>query len=115
MELRTIFNKTYKDRDIKDIREGMEGMTKLEELKDGDYEAKPYLKLKSLGQVREIFRARTNMIEGFRANFKNRYTGTSLNCPGCQEIIDSQSHAMVCKAYEDIILTCRMILTLFSF
>ena len=102
MELRRIVNKACKDRDIKDIREGMEGMTKLEELKLGDYEAKPYLKLKSLGQVREIFRSRTNMVEGFRANYKNRYNGMSLNCPGCQETYDSQSHAMVCTAYEDL-------------
>ena len=55
-------------------------MSKLEELKLGDYEAKPYLKLKSLGQEREIVRTRTNMVEGFRANYKNRYNGKSLNC-----------------------------------
>ena len=52
MELRRIINKACKYRDIKDIREGMERMMKLEELKLGDYEAKPYLKMKSLGQVR---------------------------------------------------------------
>ena len=58
----------------------MEGMSKLEVLKLGDYEAKPYQKLKSLGQVREIFHTRTYMVEGFRANYKNRYNGKSLNC-----------------------------------
>ena len=52
IELRRIINKACKDRDIKDIREGMERMSKLEVLKLGDYEAKPYLKMKSLGQVR---------------------------------------------------------------
>ena len=50
MELRRILNKACKDRDIKDIMEGMEVMSKLEELKVGDYEAKLYLKLKSLSQ-----------------------------------------------------------------
>ena len=52
MELRRIINKACKDRDIKDIREGMDGMSKLDELKLANYEAKPYLKMKSLGQVR---------------------------------------------------------------
>ena len=43
------------------------------ELKNYDCKLKTYMKEKSLKQVRDTFRVRTNLVEGFRANFKNMY------------------------------------------
>ena len=51
-----------------DEQQKWEGMTKVAELRKGDFEAKLYLGNKSIGQVRDIFRARTNTVEG---NVKN--------------------------------------------
>ena len=45
-----------------DMLKGMEGKTKMEELKLGDCNTKPYMKLKSLKQVRDTFRARTHIV-----------------------------------------------------
>ena len=60
-----------KDKDKKDMAQEMQGKSKLEGLLE-DLEAKEYFKYKSLSKVQEIFRVRTQMLEGFKDNFKNR-------------------------------------------
>ena len=42
------------------------------------------------------------MVEGFKANFKNMYGGQDTDCDACKQDSDSQCHALVCKAYEDL-------------
>ena len=64
----------------------------------GDCNLKDYMKLKSLQEVRDIFHARTNMVEGFKGNFKNRYTDSTTNCEGCDQEVDDQVHAILFPA-----------------
>ena len=47
------------------------------------------MKEKSLKQVRDTFRVRTNLVEGFRANFKNIYERDILECQGCSVGMDT--------------------------
>ena len=101
-EWRRIVRTACLNKDTAEMMEGMEGKTKLEELKLGDCKIKPYMERKSLKQVRDIFRARTQMVEGFKANFKNMYRGKDIDCDGCRQAIDLQCHALVCPAYEDL-------------
>ena len=42
------------------------------------------------------------MVEGFKANFKNMYKGQETNCDACKQASDSQCHALVCTAYDDL-------------
>ena len=63
---------------------------------------KDYMKLKSLQVVRDIFRTRTNLVEGFKGNFKNRYKESTTNCEGCDQEVDDQAHAILCPAYDDL-------------
>ena len=63
---------------------------------------KPYMKEKSLKQVRDTFRVWTNLVDGFRANFKNMYVCDNLECQECGEEMDDQTHAMRCTAYTDL-------------
>ena len=56
-------------------------MTEVAKLRKGDFKAKLYLGNNSIGHVRDIFRARTNMVEEFKGNVKNKYknyTGSEL-------------------------------------
>ena len=79
------------------LKESMEGMTKMSELIKGDCRTKPYMDEKSLNQVRETFRTRTNMLEGFKGNFKNRYLGENTKCEGCNQELDTQGHVVDCE------------------
>ena len=74
---------------------------KTEKLKMEDCNLKDYMKLKSLQVVRDIFRTRTNLVEGFKGNFKNRYKESTTNCEGCDQEVDDQAHAILCPAYGD--------------
>ena len=75
---------------------------KTEKLKDEDCQRKNYMELKSLADVRSIFRVRTNMVEGFRGSFQNMHKNTSLNCVGCGLEVDYQAHSMECPSYDDL-------------
>ena len=75
---------------------------KLEKLKDEDCKLKKYMNLKSLKEVRDTFRMRTHIVEGFKGNFKNMFKHQSLNCEGCGMEVDTQAHAMECLAYADL-------------
>ena len=37
-------------------------------------------------------------------NIKNMYKGKDTECDGCRKEIDSQSHALVCPAYSDLMI-----------
>ena len=63
---------------------------------------KEYMKSKSLHVVRETFRARTQLVEGIKGNFKNLYRGNDLRCQGCRQEVDTQSHVLQCMEYEDL-------------
>ena len=82
------------------MKAGMKG--KLEKLKDEDCKLKDYMDLKSLKEVRDTFRMRTQLVEGFRGNFKNMFKQDSINCEGCGMEVDTQAHAMKCPAYADL-------------
>ena len=60
------------------------------------------MNFKSLADVRNTFRVRTNMVEGFRGSFKNMYRNTNLDCVGCGMEVVYQSHSMECPAYNDL-------------
>ena len=89
-------------KDEQEMKAGMVGMTKLEKLLKEDCKAKEYLGMKSLNDVRDIFRARTLMLEGFKGNHKNMYKGKDMQCEGCSMEVDTQSHVLVCEAYKDL-------------
>ena len=101
-EWKKVVRTACKNKDMAEMLEGLKGKTKYEELKMGDCEIKTYMGNKSLKQVRDIFRVRTHMVEGFKANFKNMYKGQDTNCDACRQASDSQCHALVCKAYDDL-------------
>ena len=54
---------------------------------------------KSLNDVRDKFRARTQLFEGEKGNFKNRYKDSSRRCQGCKSIEDNKLHVLVCEAF----------------
>ena len=59
---------------------------------------KNYLSKLSLEDARTILKIRTNMIE-VRANFKNKYT--DLNCPICNDEIETTNHLLSCQKYKN--------------
>ena len=67
-----------------------------------DCSVKPYFSSKSLHEVRETFKVRTQMTKGFRGNFQNMYKGGSTKCEGCEQVLDTQTHATECPAYSDL-------------
>ena len=84
------------------LKESMEGMSKMSELIKGDCRTKSYMDEKSVSQVSETFRTRTNMLEGFKGNFKNQYLDEKANCEGCNQVLDTQGHVVECEEYADI-------------
>ena len=97
---RSLVNKACKEFNDVRLKDDMKDMKKLEGIKSDNCNTKPYLASKSLNEVRSIFRARTNMTEGFKGNFKNMHN--DINCVGCQQVQDTQNHSMVCPAYTDL-------------
>ena len=58
--------------------------------------------LKSLKDVRDIFRVRSNMLEGIKGNHKNMHRDQDMKCGGCNMELDTQSHVLSCEAYRDL-------------
>ena len=85
------WNKTVsnacKAKDQEELKGEMKGKSKLENIMEEGVEAKQYMTLKPLNQVRDLFRMRTCMMKGFKANVKNMYQGEAK----CGEGKDSQS------------------------
>ena len=69
---------------------------------NSDCGLKDYMGKKVLKDVRDIFRARTQLLEGIKANHKNMYKGKDMRCEGCKQDIDTQSHVLVCNTYSDL-------------
>jgi hypothetical protein len=100
-ELRRIVGQACKSKDKEDMMKEMEGKSKVENLAAEGFEAKGYLQAKPISQARELFRIRTSMTKGFKANFSNQSNGDT-KCEGCGSNKDNESHAMVCTSYADL-------------
>ena len=85
-------------KDEKFMLEEIRSKSKLEEIKNEGVGIKPYMGLKPLNQVRDLFRIRTCMVKGFKANFGHK----EAVCEECGGKTDTQSHAMECPGYEDM-------------
>ena len=94
--------KACMQKDEQEMKAGMVGMTKLENLLKDDCKAKEYMGMKSLNDVRDILRAQTLMLEGIKGNHKNMYRDKDMQCGGCCMEVDTQSHVLVCEAYRDL-------------
>ena len=99
---RKLVDGACRELDEKEMKEGMAGKTKLERLANDDCLLKEYMNQKSLKDVRDTFRARTQLWEGIKGNFKNRFKNSDLQCQGCKSMEDSQLHVLVCGAYGDL-------------
>ena len=85
------------ERNEKDLKKDIVGKSKMTALAKEDCKAKGYLSTKSM--KRDIFRARIQMTAGFKGNFLNMYRGGNVNCAGCCQVQETQSHATECPAY----------------
>ena len=79
---KNLVEKACVQKDEQDMKAGMVGKTKLENLLKDDCKTKDKMGLKSLHDVRDIFRARTNMLEGIKGNHKNMYRDQDMKCGG---------------------------------
>ena len=91
---------------------------KYDELVNEPFERKSYLSELSLENARMRFRASCNLVQTVRTDFKRKYQGKSLACPGCsansiassgvnsrprsQSQPDSLPHILVCESYSDL-------------
>ena len=99
---RKVVDNACRIQDEVDMKGGMVGMTKMEKLMNDDCARKEYMGIKSLKDVRDTFRMRTQLIEGIKGNQKNKYRGGDMTCQGCKEQVDTQSHVLTCGSYEDL-------------
>ena len=60
------------------------------------------MKGNSLHVVRDTFRARTQLVEGIKGNYKNLHKGKDMRCQGCMLEVDTQSHVSQCIEYKDL-------------
>ena len=76
--------------------------TKMKRLVNDNCLLKEYMHQKSLKDVRDTFRARTQFVKGIKGNFKNRFRNSDIQYQGCKSVEDSQLHVLVCGAYGDL-------------
>ena len=95
-----LVEKAMRREDEKQLRESMEGRTKVQDLVSENLLLKDYFKEKSLTATREMFRIRTNMNE-LRGNFKNdkKFLSTGVLCVACGLMEEVNSHVMDCPFY----------------
>ena len=100
----------------KDLKENINKYKKLESIKHQDFTImQPYMKDKSIDKCRTQFRLRTEMLEGFKDNYRSKYRTVpkgqeeedpGLRCQDCQDkptqARDSQVHCLVCPAWEHL-------------
>jgi hypothetical protein len=88
-----------------EIKEQMQGLTKLENIMKEDLRfCQDYIKSKYLEDARLDFRLRTGMLDN-RANMGRRYSGKT--CPHCEAdredgAIESSQHWLTCEAYAEL-------------
>ena len=82
---------------------GGKPLKKLEGIKNEHVKVKDYFKSKNLEDVRVMFRIRTRMVE-LKANFKNNpaFRKEGWICDGCELEIETNSHVMNCRAYDQV-------------
>jgi hypothetical protein len=67
------------------------GFTKKEGLTNQDCKLKEYMKGKSLHDVRDTLRARTQLVEGNKWNYKNLHSRKDMRCQGYMLEVDTHS------------------------
>ena len=97
-----VVDSACRELDEKEMKEGMAGKTKMERLVNDNCLLKEYMNQKSLKDVRDTFRARIQLVEGIKGNFKNRFRNSDIQCQGCKSVEDSQLHVLVFRAYGDL-------------
>ena len=102
LSYKKLVERAFREKDEQDLTAVMVGKTKLENLLKDDCKAKNYLECKSLKDVRDIFRARTKMLEGIKGNHKNMHSDKDMKCVGCSLECDTQSNVLTCEAYKDL-------------
>ena len=100
--LKRLVSQACREKNEQDLKADMVGKSKLTALRQEDCNVKPYICSKSLQEVRDTFRVRTQMTNGFKGNFSNMYKGGNMKCEGCEQVLDTQSHATECPAYSDL-------------
>ena len=93
---------------LKEIKEQMEPLSKMEHLKIQDTrQMKSYMKQKSLENSRLEFKWQTHMIDT-RVNMKGKYPKNKYECPHCPEgrqpggCLKTSGHLLVCRVYQDL-------------
>ena len=92
-------------RNLKKVKEDMEGLSKMDQLKMKDLrKAQKYMEMVSLEDARLEFRWRTGMLDN-RGCMRNKYT--SKNCPHCREgreegVEETSLHWIDCSAYREL-------------
>ena len=90
---------------VRQLKEQMTGLTKLESIKKEDLRARQgYMETLSVEDARLEFRWRTGMLDD-RANMGRRYSGKT--CPHCEDgredgAIESSRHWLTCTAYSEL-------------
>ena len=89
--------------DESEMKEKIYCLSKLEILKEEDFEMKSYLKEMNMLQARMNFRIRTCMTKckmNYSSNPRNKEA--LWQCQSCESNIDTQQHIMWCPAYKDL-------------
>ena len=93
-------------RDKKEIKDKMSSLEKCSELIGDEFKLQDYMKSKSLKDIRELFRIKTRM-NHLRANFPGKpgcKAEGGMDCIGCGESIETNSHVTNCKSYADLLV-----------
>ena len=90
---------------LKKLKEDMEGLSKMEQIKKEDLrKPQDYMKMVSLEDARLEFRWRTSMLDN-RGCMRNKYE--SKECPHCREgreegVEETSLHWIDCSAYREL-------------
>ena len=90
------------------IKEEIAKSKKMEKYKDDDFQdVQPYMKGKSVDNIRMCFRVRCEMVNDIKGNFKSKYTRhggeAALVCDNCDlSVNETQAHCLVCTRWETI-------------
>ena len=95
----------------KDMKEMMSNSKKMDKIKHEDFrKEQEYMNSKSIESSRTQLRLRLEMVETFRDNYRSKYRtldrgeedrDPGLLCSHCGQCRDTQSHCIVCPAWEE--------------
>ena len=99
---KSVIKCAVEEKNGKDLKDSMEGMSKLEQMKNEEYLLKPYINEMSMQDARMQFRLRTRMLK-FKMNQPSDKTNkaTLWECNGCVNV-DTQAHILWCPAYQEL-------------